>query len=820
LLSYLRTPYIKFLFSLALLIAALVLLNTSIAGIAPLGKILNPYSGLWRTASDRLEIEPELLRVPGLQSSVSVSVDQDRVLHIFAKNEADLYFAQGFLQARDRLWQMDFLTRVASGRLSEIFGARTIPVDKMFIEMGLGQAAKDSVDLMMQDDLTHLALQNYTAGVNAYIAKLKEKDDPFEFKLLGYRAEAWSPYKSALLMKFMAFQLAGHSRDLLLTRSRGRLSEDDFNELFPIFPKTMEPIMPKGSHWAQSIPLPQAPYQSYQASEQALKPATIPHPENGSNNWAVMGQKSTTGLPILSNDVHLDYSLPALWYQVQLISPQQNVYGVTIPGAPGVVLGFNRKLAWAVTNGGDDVMDWFELRFRDENRREYLFDGKWRPVISTEHVLKVRGQKDIVLNLKQTHFGPIVYPDYEKPLFNFVPRGLALKWGVLEASNELRTFLLLNHARQLSECREAIATFQTPAQNFICADNHGDVGQFHQGRFPLRWKGQGRLIGDGSNSEYDWKGWIPNDEIPYTINPDRGFVSSANQPPADEKYPYYLGSPFELPYRGERINEILKSKQRFSPEDFRNMQGDNLSIPARTLLPDLLAIIKTSGDGLKTPAAKRQQILDILQDWDFHHEPSSVAGSIYAEWYKQLEKQIWEDKFPDRELYQYPQMSSTIDMITQNPNSKWFDKRDTEQVETLSELAHLSFDQMVDELTKTLGPDTAKWTWGRYQPTHFRHLGKIPGLGVEGLAVQGQGQDIFANTGTHGPVWKMVVALGKEAPQAWGIFPGGQSGNPSSLYYDNFLTDWSLNRMHELWFLTDPGRSNSHIVHDFTMQAL
>lgn len=735
-----------------------------------------------------------------------VRADREGVKRVFAKNDDDLYFAQGFVVASDRLWQMDFLYRVAAGRLAEIVGERGAIPDKLFRRFGIPQAATESAELMMQDPTTRSALSRYAAGVNAYIATLKPSDYPLEFKLLNYAPEPWTPAKTAHIMKFMAFNLSAHSRELPLTRSQARLSPEDFEDLFPLAFSAPEPIVPKGHRWAFRSLAPEAPRQPFRANLGRLEDYPSPNPANGSNNWAVAAKKSTTGRPILSNDIHLDYSLPSLWYEIQLSSPSQNVYGAALPGAPGIVLGFNSSLAWAVTNGGDDLLDWYELRFRDEKRREYLHEGEWRPVVESETTISVKGREPIRLALKRTHYGPIVYDESEEPAAPWVPRGLAMRWAPLEPSNEVRAFLALNRAKSVDACHDAIAAFNWPPQNFLCADGR-NIGLWHNGQYPIRWPGQGRTISDGSSRQFDWAGWIPRDQVPGVLNPERGFLSSANQPPTDASYPHYLGWPFEEPYRGIRINEMLRARARLSPEDLKAMQGDDLDAMARETLPPLLKALPERA----SLSERQQKMLDTLAKWDFRFAPDSAAASIFDAWWSRLESEVWSEKFPDPRAFSYPPSWRTAQLILNDPASRHFDQLSTPARETVRERAWSSFADAEMDLVQKLGGDPSRWKWSDARETAIPHAAKIPGLGRKAFAARGDRFSVFANTGGHGPVWKLVVALGAGGdghdggePKAWAIYPGGQSGDPASVHYDSFVDRWAQNELRELAFLKGP----------------
>lgn len=767
--------------------------------LPPLGNLFSTFHGLWQRAPSPFEPgETRSLVFNALKGRVEIFVDDDQIKHIFAENDEDLYFAQGFVTASDRLWQMDFLTRLAAGRLSEIAGAKTVVLDEFFVKVGIPEAAKSSAEQMLDDELSARALKSYSAGVNAYIQSLDPDRLPFEYRLLGHRPEEWTPYKTALLGKFMAFYLSGLSRDLPLTRSRWLLHRIEFDDLFPLISPTTETIVPPKTPWSFDGPRLNPPAREFKPDLQALPSQEViqPLPGLGSNNWAVSAKKSTTGYPILSNDVHLGLQLPSLWYQIQLSSPSHNTMGVSLVGVPGVMLGFNQHVAWGTTNGYNDILDWYQVRFRDEKKSEYLYQGEWRPVISRETEIKVRGQEPRKLVLRNTHFGPVVYETNEASSQVSIPRGLAMRWGALEGSNELRTFLLLNRAKTVRDCRRALETFNTPDQNILCADSSGSIGIWHMGKYPIKWPGQGRMVLDGTSAEDEWKGWIPRDHVPQSLNPRRGYLLSANQLPADATYPYYLGSAFMSAYRAIRIGELLRQKDRHSPEDMMEMQGDSLSIPARETVPHLVQAIKEIGESNELTKAA----LDALSKWDFVYTESSVAATVYDTWFKHFIERLWSPRFPDRKNYLYPSLERTISLITNEPHSKWFDDPRTEKKEQFKDIAQESFVTALKELKEKHGSDIAKWQWARHNPTRIAHLTKMPGLSRK-LAARGMGQAVFANTGTQGPAWKMVVALGPQ-PRAWGVLPGGQSGDPTSPYYDSDLENWTQNRFRLLNYMS------------------
>lgn len=795
--------WIKVALSSVVALGLVIALGTRFGLTPPMGVFLNPFSGAWKRVPGAFESGKGELHAAGLEKPVRVVVDQDQIKHLFASSDHDLYFAQGYVLASERLWQMEFMVRVASGRVSEVLGEKSLEIDTYFTRIGLPGAAERSAPLMLEDPVTGPALKAYAEGVNAYIAQLTPATVPFEYKLLGHKPITWEPRSAAYLLKFMAWNLSASSSDLPLSRSAHILGAAGFDELFPLDSKVPEPIIPAGTAQVTKSVAPNPPKERFEPTVDSLEPLPTPHPSNGSNNWAVTGKKSTTGLPILSNDIHLGLSLPALWYEMQLVSPTQNVYGISLPGAPGIILGFNKSIAWGVTNGGDDIMDWFQLRFRDEKRNEYLFNGAWRPVVSHEILIKVRGEADKPLLIRETQFGPIVYDKGEKPLSTSIPVGLALKWGALTESNELKNFILMNRARDVAEFRRALDGYQTPAQNFLVIDNKGQSAMWQFGKFPLRWKGQGRLISDGSDPAYDWQGYLTPEEVPTIKNPARGFYSSANQAPFDETSHYYFGWPFEQPWRATRINEILRSKPKFAPEDFIKMQRDTVAVSMRELIPVLLSSLPRTD-----LSESEKSTLSLFEKWDYSFEADSRAAPLAYSWYKQTEIALWSRLFPDNKGYRYPYLTKTIEVL-KDENSKWFDDPSTDAKETRGLLVLTAYRKAIEDTIKRTGvKDPTSWTWAAYRPTDFGHAGKLPGLGHDDFAASGMEHAIFANTGSHGPVWKMVAAVGPK-PKVYGVYPGGQSGDPFSPHFEDFVELWRDGKMKQIEFMESETDSNS-----------
>ena len=549
-----------------------------------MGKFLNPTTGIWQNEKDESVVG--VVTLPGLSAKVSVHYDTQMIPHVFAQNEHDLYKAQGYLTAKHRLWQMEFQTHAAAGRLSEIIGEAALNYDRTERRRGMGYGAEQSLAYMEEHDPEVLAyIQDYADGVNAYIDQLQAKDYPVEYKLLDYAPEAWSPKKTALLLMYMTKMLAGRDKDLEYTNVLRLIGEENFNLLFPDFFEVTDPVIPKETDWSFiDVPQTEQPKNTF-VLDSVAETIEKPHPDNGSNNWAVAGSKSATGYPILANDPHLGLNLPSIWFAMQLSSPQHNAFGATIPGALGVISGFNEHIAWGETNATRDVIDWYKVEF-NADRSQYKYNDNWKDVQQRVEEIQIKGKEAYKDTVLYTHHGPVVYDKNFKTENEYA--GYAMRWIGHEGGSHQKTFLQLNKAKNYDDYVDALQHWVTPSQNFVFASTEGDIALWIQGKFPNKWEGQGKFLMDGSLPENDWQSYIPQAFNAHTKNPARGFVSSANQHPVDENYPYYVFNDGYETYRNRVINTYFNSKEKFSVADFKALQNNNFNLKASELLPHML----------------------------------------------------------------------------------------------------------------------------------------------------------------------------------------------------------------------------------------
>jgi penicillin G amidase len=790
-----NTSSMKWLRPVSLFLLTLVLvigLNNKWGSIPPIGKILNPYRGVWQNAETRIHPNDKRISLRGQDGDIRVYYNERGVPHIFADSDRDLYFAQGFVTARDRLWQMEFQTHAAAGRISEIVGRQAVGYDLDQRRLGMPLGAERRLGEIMADSASSIYIQAYTDGVNAWINRLRPSRRPVEYKILDYKPERWTPLKSALLLMNMSYTLSGFASDYHMTNTRALLGQAFVDAFYPSHPPGVDPIIPPDHPWDFEPLTAEAPAQPF---EPTLFESTIvrePDHDIGSNSWAVHGSRTASGRPLLADDMHLEMTLPSIWYEMQLSAPGVNVYGVTLPGVPMVIVGFNEHLGWGFTNVGSDVMDIYEIRFRDESMTEYYHDGQWKPVETRYEEIRVRRGSTVRETVLYTHHGPVVNSNTGDVTMNYIPGGHALRWTAHDPSNEFRMFHHLNRARDYEEYTEINRAFRNPAQNFTYADKAGNISIRSNGKFPVRWEGQGHFISDGTDPLHDWQEYIPHEHKPYVKNPPRGFVSSANQHPADASYPYELGR-FFAPYeRGARINQVLGGLDDATPESMKRLQLDNKSLHAESVLPALLQYIDES-----TLSGTSFYAYNKLRNWDYFNEADDTAPTIFHQFWRNLYQSVWQPVFGEnRSRMRLPDRNATVRLILDDPESPWLNGPYEGSPSSFESRVNAAFLRAVSDLERQYGDPGPDWLWGSHQGAVVNHIARIPGFGRR-VFTGGGSESVNATRLTNGPSWRMVVSM-EDDLQAWGIYPGGQSGNPGSVRYDSFLNDWAAGRYYQL----------------------
>jgi len=813
--------WIPFILSSLITIVLIYALNRSWGGTPPIGRLLSPQHGVWQNAEPAdadFNIE---IQAPQLKDRVEVYLDERMVPHIFAQNEADAFFVQGYVHAKFRLWQMDFQTRAAAGKLSEILGAgpddAILNFDRNMRRLGMVYSAEIAVEEAKKDPATNTAVASYTDGVNYYINNLKKSQYPIEYKLLNYEPEQWSFLKTALFLKYMSLDLAGREDDFEMTNAKSIFTKEDFNLIYPITQDSLDPIVPKGSVFDAAglkltVPaVADSLYYDYKYDSLQIVPGVKPDPGNGSNNWAVAGTKTQSGRPILCNDPHLSLNLPSLWFEMQIHTPQFNSYGATFPGAPCIIIGFNDNIAWGFTNGMRDVRDYYEITYKDESRSQYLFNNEWLNTSWRVDTIKTKGRVDMIDSVAYVKLGdatcPVMYDHSYTGGRTKGDRHFAVRWKAHDPSNEQKLFYALNHAKTYAEYSEAVKNLQTPGQNIVFSAKTGEVAIWCQGSWPGKWYRQGDFVMPGSDTSFLWQGMIPQPENPHQIitgTGDRGFVSSANQYPTDTTYPYYLGGSYP-PYRGLIINRYLSSMSGITPDMMKQLQVENYNVFAEMARPMLLKNIdETSLDN------DEKKYLDIFKSWNLRNDVQEKGITVFSQWFDSLEVEVWRDEFKQTDLaLVWPDESTLLEGLLRDSAFKFINNINTPESETLPFVVTAAFKKAVKNLKVLESEDRLEWA--RFKATGVRHLLRQGPLSRLKLAIGGGTHIINATKDYHGPSWRMIVHLTDDI-EAYGIYPGGQSGNPGSKYYDNFVDNWAAGQYATLWLMKKGEENDKRVV--------
>ncbi len=771
----------------------------------PLGSFLSPQTGFWQNAEDVHKSFNQRLDFSELKGKVNVYLDSRLVPHVFAEHDEDLYFVQGYLHAKFRLFQMDLQTRAAEGRISEIAGAGAIAYDKEQRRLGMKLGAEHAL-LSIEKNPGALKLYSaYTAGVNAFIHSLKKSEFPVEYKILNVEPEEWSNLRTALLLQMMAKMLSsGTAEDLTYTNLKTVLTHEQLQTLFPQVQDSTVPIVPRGTFFPK-------PRETFRAPDNADSvyfhggeggPANVvsnPNPDNGSNNWALAGSKTASGYPLLCNDPHLELSLPSIWYEMQLSTPGNRTYGVSLPGSPFIVIGFNDSIAWGVTNSQRDVKDYYRIRFRDKSRREYWYEHEWRPAQQRIEEIRVKSAPAVFDTVSYTVFGPVIYDgSFGDDAMNPRHEALAVKWVAHELGDEGYPFYQLNHARNYDDYLQAIRAFDCPGQNFVFASKSGHIAIWQQGRFPNRWYGQGLYVMPGEDSSYRWQGFIPQEENPHAVDPAQGYLFSANQRPADWTYPYFIPGLY-ITARAQAIDRFLSPMRAATVNDMMKLQNNVYNIMAEEMLPILFSQVDVTQ--LKPVAYRYYQE---VKKWNLLASPESRGQTIYQTWFDSLRTGIWRDELEKAgPPFMLPSEQTTMEILKRDPTAYGFvDNKNTPEIETLREVVTASLNKASEPLA---GAEIAgKLSWAAFKQVTIYHLLRedLMPFGITGLDVGGWRNTINAVTDTHGPSWRMIVQLSSET-EAYGVYPGGQSGNPGSRYYDNSVSDWAGGKYYRLWLMNE-----------------
>jgi penicillin G amidase len=743
-----------------------------------------------------------------LRERVTVRRDERGIPYIEAANETDLYFAQGYVTASDRLWQMDLVRRSARGELAEIFGKPALDEDKRHRIYGFAKVAEAEIASASPQALA--ILEAYARGVNAFIDSRDAKSWPLEFLVLQYTPRPWTPADSLLVIKTFAEALnTTWDADIM----RAALAALPAAKREALLPETSPlDVLVVGSDRANRRRAttgtnarpsfnPASAAGTLRALAEIKETARRSLERLGlyserlaaSNNWVVNGTRTASGKPLLANDPHLPPSAPSIWYMTHLSAPGLRVAGVTAPGLPGITIGHNASIAWGFTNVGPDVQDLYIEKFDKANPRRYMTPAGWREAEVRREEIKVRKSfastetETVMLDVTVTRNGPVIF---EKQGVRY-----ALRWTALDPKlNDAEGFQGLNRARNWKEFRDAISRYTGPMQNMVYADTEGHIGYWAAGHVPIRKSGDGSLPYDGATDAGEWMGYIPLDELPHVFDPPAGFIVTANQRIVGRDYPFHLTHEWPAPYRARRIHDLIKAKQKLTASDFRAIQGDTYSIPGHLFAREVVETSARAAAGAtaNTGDDKWRETLRLLGEWDGHVAASSRPAALAATMRSAFSRRIFEAALGAdlAKEYDWSNDDTLIDrIITERPRA-WLPK----QFKDYAELLRACHTEARQTLTERLGADEAQWTWGRFTEARFPHpLASAPLIGqrflIPPFPQNGSGGNIITvNVGRH--VSMRLIADPKDWDKTQQGIALGQSGDPSNAHWKDQLDDW------------------------------
>ena len=799
-------PIVRFILALGITGAFLFLFDRPLhlgeQTLPPLGPFFSPQHGFWQNAEDADHYKVNQSRsVSGLDDDIQVIYDTDLVPHIYAQSNRDAAFAQGYIAASLRLFQMDLSSRAPVGRLSEVLGERTLEYDLRQRRKGLARTA-DSIAVQWQrNPQTKELMDAFVHGVNARIEEYTPASLPVEFKLLDYTPEPWTYQRTAAFFLAMCETLARTADDIPTTNAFRIVGPTDFDLLYPATNPYDSPII---SDTAQSHPPLLKSDNGSVATDFSSPPSGSGFPAGiGSNNWAVAGWRTRDGHPILCNDPHLELTLPSIWLEMQITTPDYSAYGVSFPALPGIPIGFNRDIAWGFTNAGHDVLDWYAIRWTDAEKKNYLLDGQATPAELVVEEVLVRGRPEPVLDtVRYTYWGPVTNLTSGTPLAD-----LALHWLPLEETDPegLLIFRNINAAHDYSDWLSAVSNFDVPMQNGLFASRSGDIALRVSGLLPLRQGHDGRLVQDGTARSIGWQGFVPDSLNPQLVNPAQGWIGSANQRSTGPAYPFPYTGDFEN-WRGRYLHQRLAELDSVTLEDMMALQNDNTSLLALVARDTFLHLLDTA-----SLTATETFALQSIKTWDGRYDALNNVPVLFQLWFDQVKQLTWDEFATARDSIpvQLPDDWRLLELLSQAAALPYFDRQDTPQVETSRDIIRQAFQAAVALFTERSANGTGHWA--AFQSTGIRHLARIPAFSALDIEVGGHHSALNATTSTNGPSWRMIVELGPEI-RGLGVYPGGQSGNPGSPYYRHFLPIWQKGEYRDLHYWPAPPPGRDHIL--------
>lgn len=726
-----------------------------------------------------------------LKSEVDIYRDSYAIPFIIAQNEIDATYSIGFLHAQERLFQMDIFRRSGQGRLSEVFGNKTLAYDKMFRTLGLARLAKSHY-LQLSEESKNI-LKAYSNGVNDYLRNYKNKIG-IEFNILNYEPELWKPEDCLLIGKLFAWELnISWWVDFTLINVIQKVGLEKTNELF--YGKiNIDDKIEKIKKFSLKSDL-------LKIDKEYRKFINFEGTQFGSNNWVVNSKKSISSAPIIANDPHLSLTIPSRWYMVSVNLPDNNCTGFTVPGLPSIIIGRNNNIAWAVTNLMADDSDFLIEEINDANNKYKRYD-KWKEIKIIIDTVKVKNSEPIIYEIKKTDKGPII-----SDIHNFSNEGknnlhLSMQWTAFEFSDDIKAFHLLNKAKEWNDFNYALSYYSSPGQNFIYADIEDNIGYACAAKLPIRKSNQVSLLPSANNELNNWDKMINYELLPKFFNPTNNFIATANNN-VQKNYQFYISNIWEPESRIQRINELLKYKKKHSVEDFMSYQNDKKSNYAYELKKYILEAFHNT----KISDENLNNALDMLKNWSGNMEKNNPVSAIYEIFFNKFIENIFLDELGPELFNEFKftknLVHQSVKYIIENPYNIWFNNVNTSTIENRNQIIRKSFTSALDFLEKEFGSKIIEWQWGKLHKINIKHIlsgnnsfiDKFINLGP--FEIGGNGTSLFNTEYLNDSSYDAIIGQSvkfiydfSEKENFYYILPTGQSGHPMSKHYNDMTTKW------------------------------
>jgi penicillin amidase len=833
--------YIKLGLAVICLLLVAILLSVPISILAPLGRVLNPGTGVWNSVPPPgVGCHSSVLTINDSSAAIVVCVTPDGFIRIASNETWAVFYEEGYLTAEYRLAQMYFMAMMTMGNLSSVVGPSVLPSDEFFRTLLTPQVTQEIVDSLNKSSFTYEALYYYTLGVNAYIESLTSQRMPIIFKVLGFRPLPWTMEDTFAIQQLLTWSLSGSADQLPFTVALLKMPKQVIYAFYPAYPSSIQyPVYPeewnlgiynttgniKGLSFYSPNPLPPGITKQefieaidkaiafYEESDTAFRDSVVSKllpginpfehfviglSDEGSNNWVAL---SPSGQAFLANDPHLTTTVPSIWIGFQLVGPGMNVIGVDFPGVPGVILGHNPFIAWGATDAEPQVVYYYVEVTSPNHPGEYYYDGSWMPFEVVQEKIYVKGVGYVPYNVYLARNGVVIA--------NYSGVVIVMNWTGMYLTDEGATFLYFDIAQNLTEFLKGLSYFKVGIQNFAYADRYGNIGIFAWGLYPIVMGGDPRAVMLG-NGSYDWVGFIPTQYQPYVLNPPSHFALSANEILVSPNYPYYVGWVFESGFRADEIYTLLSQFEAQGNITYSSMETIQLNVHDYTTNLFLQPLLNALSTHLNQLSPIEVQAYELLKDWDGDFTPNSAAATIYYFWlwnYLNDTFMPWFQYYnitPADGLGEFsiflgpvaifhgPLILDLANWTNNYPNIVWFNDPVTGQSRNATIVMLLAFNQTISELMSKLGPNPSTWYWGRIHERILTSFFGINQLSVGPFPAPGDGNTINAAYGllsNEGPSWRLIVDMANPL-SGIGVYPGGISEYPLSPLYNDTTAYW------------------------------